>query len=167
MNKRGQFLSILFFIGVTIGLLLLAPIILKIIGSVTTNFSSSVNSTSPEAAEAVTYGWDKTTDLFDTAVVMLFFFNIIILLISSFLIDIHPAFVIIYIVAGIVIFALTPTYIQTLDNFYDPTGAFSTEVGYLPGASWIYNNYGIILLGVFFLTGFIMFAKIKYFPSQG
>ena len=38
---------------------------------------------------------------------------------------------------------------------------FVGEVGHLPNTSWIYNNFGFVMLGVFFITGIIIFAKLR------
>jgi hypothetical protein len=160
LNKRAAIGGIVAFIGITIVLLMLAPIILKVVTIPLGKFPTSIAPISNQSAEATTYGLNKINSLFDIVIVAVFFFNILLLLVSSFLIDIHPAFLIVYIVAGFFLFMFVPAFEAIIGSFLD-NPSFSDVMTFLPMTKFIYDNFAMLMLGVFFITGLVMFAKFK------
>lgn len=165
LSKRGQITSVYVFVAVTIGIILLGPFILKMVVTPLNAFSSAVRPISSDSADAVDYGVTKFTTFWDMILVLAFFFNIILLFVTSFLVDIHPALVFVYIIGVVLLFFFAPNYLQAVNEIYT-SPAFATEVTYLPQMTWIYGNYGFILLGVVAVTGIIMFGKFAFGGGQ-
>lgn len=163
MNKKAQGGDgiVLFFV-VVVGIILLAPIVLKITGAVITPFGDSVAAVSPTANQTGVYIRDKFTNMWDYVIVFAFAANVLILLVTSFMVDIHPAFLVIYIIAAVFTLLFAPTVYSTLDAIYSPTGQFATEAGQLPITSFIYDYFGVVLLAVIALSAIILYAKFKY-----
>lgn len=165
-DKKGQIAGILTFVGLSIAILILAPVMLKINGTLLSKTSEVIGNQSTDAAnqnasQALQYGVTTFNNLWDTLIVIAFFFNIVILLVSSFMIDVHPAFWVLYLVAAFIFFFCASTYTTALDNIWNPTGVFADEITHLSNSSWIQQNFTFIMLGVYFITGVIIFAKIR------
>ena len=160
LNKKGNVAGLISFVAITIIVLMLAPVLLKIITVPLNKYAEAVAPISNESATAVTYGYTKINSLFDMVIVIAFIFNLMLLLLSSFMIDIHPAFLIVYVIAGFVLFMFMPTFETLIGAFYS-NAAFSDVLVNLPMSNFIYQNFGYIMLGVFVLSGVIMFAKFK------
>ena len=92
--------------------------------------------------------------------------NMILLFISAFLIDIHPAFVVVYIITVILMFVFGNYALYMLDNIWNAIGT-SVETAQTPIEQFLINNFTIIMLGVVILSGIIMYAKFKLFPRLG
>jgi len=165
-NKIGQFGGIIAFIGIVIGMIILAPIMLKVIGTILTSTSAAIgNQTVQDAATrnataALNYGAASFNKLWDIILVCFFFINVILLLISSFMIDVHPAFWVIYLFLAFIFFFISPAYTKSLDAIWG-SSSFSSVTGNLPNTSWIYNNFNFLMLGIYFITAIIIFAKIR------
>jgi len=90
------------------------------------------------------------------------------------MVDIHPAFLIIYIIALMFLFMFGSTILGALDAVYNPTGVFGSgnvtaggnAIDRMPLVSWILNNFTLVILGIVILSGVIMYAKFK-FGTQG
>lgn len=163
-NKKGQFAGIIMFIGTVIGMIILAPIMLKIIGTILSTTSAAIgNQTVQDAATgnataALNYGLASFNKFWDIIIVAFFFINVILLIISSFMIDVHPAFWVIYLFLAFIFFFISPAYTKALDTIW---GSYSDVTGNLPNTSWIYHNFNFIMLGIYFITAIIIFAKIR------
>lgn len=166
MNKKGQAESIVIFFIVVVAIFMASIIILRITNSVITPFATAINNThiqgSEKASETVIGVRDKFTGVWDWAIVILFLINIMILLLSAFLIDIHPAFVVIYIFAGIFLFIFGNFVLGALDSIWGAVGT-ATETAQTPLQQFILNNFQMIFLGIYVLSGIVMYAKIKFF----
>jgi hypothetical protein len=160
MNNKASISGIVAIVGILIVLLILAPVMLKVITIPLNKFTTALSPISNQSAEAVNFGTNKINSLFDIVIVVIFFFNIILMLISSFLIDIHPAFLIVYVVAGFILFMIIPSFEAIAGAFLDNTN-FSDVVAYLPMTYFLYTNFAKIMVGVFFITGIVMFAKFR------
>lgn len=166
INKKAQIESLVIFIGLAIGLMILAPVVLKINGSMLSGFSNAVRPISNVSADAVDFGMNKFTSLWDTVIICAFVANTLLLFVSAFLIDIHPSFIAVYIVGCFFLFMFAPNYLKAAGAIFDNPN-FSTQTAQLAGTSWLYNNFGFILLGIVFITGIIMFAKYKMAGRAG
>ena len=161
MNNKAQIGPIVSFVVVTIILLMSAPIIYKVINTPLQKFATAINQTDQNAGKQVDFGRNRFFNLFDYIILFGFFTSVIALFVSSFLIDIHPAFVVVYIVGLFILFLFSPTLTGLLDRFYDPTGPFGTEISNMPGSNFLYVNYNWILLGICFITGILIFGKLN------
>lgn len=179
MNNRGQIISAIFVIGTIVTLLLIAPILVKMVIVPSNKFSTALSTIDPTnvSSDAVNYTINSFTTWFDWIVFFFILFSVIMLLFTSFLVDVHPAFFFIYFIAMIGIMIFAPLTLNMLDRMYDCTayssvstcssiGGWTTEVAYLPITHFIYNNFGVFILSVMILSGIIMYGKFRWGSSQ-
>jgi len=170
-NKKGQLSSIIFFVIIVLTLLLMAPILIKIVATPLSKFSTSMTATDATnvSSNAITTIKDKFLGAFDWVIMFVFIFFTVLLFISSFLVDIHPAFVVVYIMAAFVLVIFAPTISETFQYFYE--APFSTlEDGstistHLPITKFIFDNFGMVILGIIVLSGLIMYGKYRFSAS--
>jgi len=170
MNKKGQIdFPIITIIFLVFGLLLIAPMVLKIFNSVQSNMSPSLGNVTGGAGvvgqENFNTVMGTAINFWDKVIVAAFVLSIIIMLLSSFLIDTHPVWIILYIFISFMLFLFAPDIIGSLDTLYD-SPAFATEVSQLSFMDWIRVNFGEFLVGLFVITGIIIYGKMGLFPSQ-
>jgi len=163
-SKRGQ-IGIVSMVGVVIALLFLAPILLKIVTTTTGEFAEALNSTDTNAAQTVTGIKDTYTNLWDWVLIIVFTLNIILLLISAFFIDTHPAFILVFIMLSFFLLAFAPNILDAVDKIYDSAYYAGDVNSYLPFMDFIRTNFGAIVLAVLVLAGIIMYGKFKYFST--
>ena len=162
MNTKAQ-IGIISMIGVVIVLLFLAPIVINIVRTTTSEFSGAINSTDQNAAQTVDVITNRFVGLWDWVLILVFGLNVLLLLVSSFFIDTHPAFIIVYILLAFFTFAFAPNILDSVDKVYDSAHYAGDVAAYLPFMDWLRSNFGGVLLGVVVLSGIIMYAKFKYF----
>jgi len=177
-SKKGQLPAAIAFAGITLVILFLAPILLKVIltpmGKFTTALST-IDATN-KSVDAVNYTTGVFTSMFDWVLMFFFLFDIVILMLSSFFIDVHPAFLIIYIIGLIFLVIFSPNILESVNMIWnqaqfehpattDATGA--TLSSYLPMISWLKDNYMFVILGVLILSGIIMFGKYRFSGGMG
>jgi len=173
-NKKAQALSVVFFFIIILAVLVLAVLLMSLVNTILEPFREQIAPLSNESATAVATIQSGFNNTWDWVIVMLFLFNTVILLFSSFMVDIHPAFLIIYIIALMFLFMFGSTILGALDAVYNPTGVFGSgnvtaggnAIDRMPLVSWILNNFTLVILGIVILSGVIMYAKFK-FGTQG
>jgi hypothetical protein len=173
-QKKGQALSIIFFFIIMLAVFVLATLLMSFINTILTPFKEQIQPLSNQSASNVGAIQNSFNSVWDWAIVLLFFLNVIILLFSSFMVDIHPAFLIIYIVAVMLLMMFGSTILGALDALYNPAGVFGTgnvtaggnAIQYMPLTNWFLNNFTMVILGIVILSGIIMYAKFK-FGQQG
>lgn len=170
MNKKAQLSSIIAFIGVVILLIIMTPIILKVgytmLNTTQTNFAN-LDSTN-KSVDVISSTKNTMTNSLDWAVMILIILNMLLLFVTAFLIDVHPAFVIIYIIGAFVLVLTAPYTIIVAEKIYgmsDFAGAGGVTQ-YIPMLEFMVNNFGVFIVGVLVMTGIIMYAKIKFFASK-
>lgn len=162
INKKAQIENpMIVLIAIIIGLIVIGPFVLKIVNSVLTPFGNAVGNQTAQAGENV--GAIKTTfgNFWDWVIIMALLVNIILLFISAFLIDTHPVFLVLYIVFGFFIFVLVPEIFSMIDAIYD-SASFAGEVSQLAMLDFLRNYLSIFILGIFFVTGIIIYAKFRW-----
>lgn len=164
MNNKGQVNSIIFFIVIIAALLIFAPIALNGV-RVTTNslgdaFANKTFIGAPEASANAYYIKNKFVSLWDTVIIFVFLLNILLLFISAFLVQTHPAFVIIYILGAFFTFLIAPSFLKSIDAIYN-SGVYATDINALPLTSFLAQNIVAILLGIIFVTGVIAYARLS------
>lgn len=162
-SKKGQIEGLIGIVIIGIVIIVVGLILLFLNLTVLDKFSNAVRPLSNDSANAVQYGSSTFVNLWDTVIIVVFFINVIILLISSFLPDYHPAFIVVYIIAAFFLFMFIQTYVTVIDKIWNQ---FPTVTQYLPQTQWLYQNYGYVLLGIYFVTGAIMFTKFVFFNSN-
>lgn len=162
-NKRGQMEGIIALVILSITLFIIAPILLYTLNTMLTKFSTSLSPIDSTAADAVSYGNTKFTAMFDWVIIIVFIVNVLWLFISSFMIDIHPAFIILYIIGLMFLFMLAPSYMKGVDKLYSNPELSASISANLHQTLWLKDNFIFILVGIAVLTGIIIFAKIGFF----
>jgi len=163
-NNKAQATSIIYFFVITIAILICSIIVLKLVNTIVTPFQTQIGNMSAPAGEAVKNVQGKFTSWWDIFIVLLFIINVLLLFISAFLIDIHPAFVIVYIVCVFFMFIMGNYALDLLDNVWNKM-ATTTELAQSPMQLFIMANFNLIMLGIVILSGIIMYAKFKWFGS--
>jgi len=165
MNKIGQ-IGIVSLVGVIIAMLFLAPILLKIVTTTTGEFSDALNSTDSGAADTVSSITTTYTNLWDWVLIIIFTLNVILLLVSSFFIDTHPAFILVFILLGFFLLAFAPNILDAVDQVYNSAYYAGDVNAYLPFMDFVRTNFGGIVLGILILCGIIIYGKFKYFSTN-
>lgn len=161
-KKKAQMeVPIISFFIVVVGLIFFAPYILKIINTFGTQFGGAVGNMSTQAETNFNYVTDTFVNFWDFVIIFAFFMNVIILLITSFLVDTHPAWLITYILFFMFLMMLGMEVTVVLDKIYD-SAQFALEVSQLEMIDFIRQYLGIIIVGIYFITGVIIFSKFKF-----
>lgn len=162
-NKKGQFIiPLATFIFVVLGILVVSIILIRITNSVLTPFSSAINNVSAGAGDHVTYVQTSFTNFWDFVIVIAFLINVILLLVSAFLVDTHPLFVVLYILSCFFLLIFAPEMISAIDGIFD-NAQFIDQIQYIPMTDFIRSNFSIVILGIMILSGVVMYAKVKMF----
>lgn len=168
-NKKGMMGGVAFLVIILAVMIILSPIILKVGVSVMTAAQNQFSQIDSSNRSASTVGFVKTrlTGTFDWVIMLLFLFDFLLLLVSSFLIDVHPAFIIIYIIGAFCLVVTVPYTMVAAEKIYS-MGTFNPSITqYLPMTEFFMNNFGVVVVAILVVTGIVMYAKIKYFSSGG
>jgi hypothetical protein len=165
-NKRGQVeFAPIVLVGVIIGLIIFAPIMLRIIGVTTGTFFNVMNTTEPEAVAQVTGQVDKVYNFFDYLIVLGMFINIIVLFLSAWFIDTNPIFLLLYIMFAFILVLFLPNMLEGVDAIYDKMADVTDPWGSsdlnLPYTEWIRQHFVAFVVGIIMLSGIITYAKFK------
>lgn len=165
MNNKAQALSIIIFVGIALTIVLTALFTLYIVNTPLEKLSDSLNATSPEASNRIDFVNTRFTQWWDNVVMLILLLNVLLLFISAFLVDVHPAFLVIYIGAIFFLFLFAPTVVNSIQEIWNkPT--FVSTVNNMPMLEFILNNFMVVLLGIVILSGIFMYSKIKLFGSS-
>lgn len=171
LGSKGQIdYPIIPFVVLVFGLILIAPIMLKMMLSVRTSMDNTFGNMSNGQGVQAQVNFDKVINTginaWDKIIIAAFFLAILLLLISAFLIDSSPFWVILYIFISFMLMLFAPTIVDSLSNIYD-SPAFQTEVTMLSFMNAVRLNFGVFLTGMMVLTGIIIYGKIAFFGSSG
>jgi hypothetical protein len=166
MNKKGQVTSVIFFFVLAIAILIVSIVVLRMTNSILTPFQNQIGNMSTQAGTAVAGVHSAMTNWWDIMIIALLGINIVILLVSAFMVDIHPAFLIVYIIAVFFMFIMGNYALSALDGIWGGM-ATATELAQTPMQQWIINNFNFVMLGIILLSGIVMYAKFKFFAGQG
>ena len=168
-NKKGQldFPIITFFVLMFI-LILISPIIMKVFNSVKTGFDDALTNTTMGGADVAKENIDFVLNIgitfWDKVIIAAFILATLLLFISSFLVDTHPFWVILYIFLCFMLIMFAGDIIASLDGIYN-SSLFATEVNQLSFVVTLRDHFGEFLVGIMVMTGIIMYGKIKFFGS--
>jgi len=168
MNIKGQLdFPIVTIIVLIFGLLLIAPIMLKIFHSIQTPISDRLANVSGGNIAAANFNkvMDTASNFWDKVIIAAFMLSMILMVISAFLIDTNPFFIILYIFVSFMLVLFAPSIIGALDGLYS-SADFTTEVAQLTMTDYLRIHFGEFLVGIFVITGIIIYGKIKLFPSS-
>ncbi len=162
-NKKGQIdYPIITWVVIVLSLMILAPIMLKIFNSIQAPMSSSLgNITNGGAVASANFNGVMNTAVgfWDKVVLSAFILATLLLLISAFLIDTNPFWLILYIFISFMLILFAGDIIGSLDNIYN-SSAFATESASLAFIGSLRANFGLILTGIMVITGIIIYGKI-------
>lgn len=173
-NKKGQAFSIIWFFIIVSGVFIVAVLLMSFVNTILEPFKNQVQLVANDSYAPVNKIQTSFNSVWDWMVVILFLFNVIILLFSAFLIDIHPAFLVLYIIAVMFLLMFGSTILGALNDLYDPAEVFGTgnvtaggnAISNMPISSWILSHFTLVILGIIILSGVIMYSKFK-FGTQG
>jgi len=166
MNKKAQSISIIVFFVLMVGIFITSIIVLRVTNSILTPFQNQIGNISAPAGAVVGEIHNNLYRWWDIFVMLLFFINVILLFVSAFLIDIHPAFVLVYVISIFFLFIMGNYALNLLDSVWNGM-ATSTENAQTPIQRFIINHFMFIMLGIVILSGIIMYAKFKLGVGSG
>jgi len=158
-NKKAT-LDLATLVVVIVGLLILAPVMLKIFNTTVGEVGDKLNESSTDAGAAMEKVENTFVTFWDYLIVIAFFVNVVMLLISAFMVDTHPVFLIMYIISAFVIMSFAPYTMEPVTQILGMP-QFTTELGQLPMTSFVITNFNLILLGVIILSGLVLYAKFR------
>lgn len=168
--KRGQIdTPIILFVAIVIGLIVMAPILLKVFNEINNAVGPALGNVTNGGATAQTNFnavMNPLINWWDKILTIVFFIDIVLLLLSAFLIDTHPFWVILYVFMAFMLILFIPDMLQVPNTIYD-SAAYATEVAQLGFMDALRQNFVMIVLGIIILTGIIIYGKINLFPRQG
>lgn len=162
MNKKAQLdFPLITFIILVVSLIIMAPIMLKIFISIKTPWNSAMQNI--PGGNLSNENFNKVIDtginFWDEITIAVFAFAVILMLVSAFLIDAHPFWVILYIIIALFTLLFAPSIIEAANNIYT-SSSFATETVYLNFLDTIRVHFGEIIVGLYIITGIIIFGKI-------
>jgi hypothetical protein len=167
MNNRGTIAGVAFFIGIIIAIIIIAPIILmvslKVMDTTATQLGTMTNTNA--SVNLINYTRNTVATSFDWAIMLIIIVDFVVLLVSSFLIDVHPVFVVFYILGAFVLVITAPYSMIAAEKIYsmiifnDPS---TGVIQYIPMTEFMLNNFGVLIVGILVLTGIIIYAKIRF-----
>ena len=170
MNKKAQGISIIVFFVIILSVFVLGVLLMSLVNTILEPFRDNIRLVDNRSADTVQTIQNSYNSVWDWAIALLFVFNLIILLFSAFMVDIHPAFLIIYIISVMMLMMFGSTILGALNTIYNPSGIFGTgnltaggnALGNMPIISWLLTNFTLVILGIIILSGVIMYAKFKF-----
>ncbi len=160
--KKGQLdYPIITFAIVVIALLFLGPILLKIGNEILNPFQNTLGNMSDDAGTSIAKVHGGMTNFWDWIFLSAFVVVMVLMFLSSFLIDVHPVFIIIFILAGLMTFIFMPEVMKTVDKLWE-SPQFAVEQSQMSLTNFLREYFSVVLLGAYLLCGVIIYAKIKY-----
>lgn len=170
MNSKGQIaFPLITFVILVFGLFFIAPIMLKLFHEVQDPVNRALNQTMQGnlvAQENFNSVIQVGINFWDKVIVMAFILAIVLLLISAFLIDTHPFWVILYIFLSFMLVLFSPDIMGALDKIYT-MDAFVEPVANLVWVNLLRVHFAEFLVGLIVITGIIIYGKIFIFRNQG
>lgn len=162
MVKKGQIgalaIPIITFAVIVLGLIFIAPFMLKIIDETSEPLNESFSNINPEYQGYSVF--QKFRNIFDVTLIVIMFFFGILMLISAFLVDTHPAFLIVYIILAVFLFLFAPAILDAGDRIWESSD-FVQQRGELPLTDFVRESFGVVMVGFYLLSGVILFAKVR------
>lgn len=165
-DKKGQLDNpILAFAIIMVALIIMAPFVMKLLMTTQAGMSAGFGNVSGEGGVIGQTNFNIVLNtginFWDKIIIAVFFFSIIMLFVSAFLIDAHPFFVILYIFTCFMLILFAPNIISIADKIYDNAN-FATEVTRLSFMNTLRTHYAEFLVGIIVITGIIIYGKIAF-----
>lgn len=174
-DNKGQIISVVAFFAIFLTILVLGTLLMSFVNTILKPVDATLTNMSPQAGGAVRSVNNSFNNWWDIAIVLLSFLDIIILFISSYMVDTHPVFLVVYIIACMMLVIFGGNLATALADIFDTNGIFGNSnvtaggniIQYMPLTSYIYNHFTIVILGILIVSGVIMYAKFKFGRSGG
>lgn len=161
-NKGQIDYPIIAFFVLVFGLILLAPIMLKVFNSIQTPMSTQLGNLSGKGGEIAQANYNKimntAVNFWDKVIIFAFFIGVILLVVSAIFTQASPFFIILYIIMSFLLVLFAPDIIGSLDNIYN-SATFAQESTQLSFINTLRTYFGEFLVGIIVLTGIIIFGK--------
>lgn len=164
--KRAQLDNpIIIFVALVFGLMIFAPIMLKIFISIDTGVGNSLGNLSGQQGVIAKQNFDAVTTplitFWDKVITMAFVLVVILLFVSAFFVDAHPFFLILYILLNFFVILMVPNLETALSHIYDsPT--FVTETAQLVFLDSLRTNLTLFTVGIMVLAGIVIYGKLAF-----
>ena len=170
MNCKGQIdIPFISFFVLVIGLLIIGPVVLKIFNSVQDTVGPQLGNVTmggEEGKAAFNKVMDTAVNFWDKVIISAFFLGLILLFISSFLIDTHPFWIFLYIFIAFMFVLFAPSIVDSLGGLWD-SSEFIAETSQLTMLNSIRTNFGVFIVGIIIITGIIIYAKVALIAKKG
>jgi len=161
MNKKGQLDGgIASFIFIVAGLLVVGVISFYFVNTTLDAITPALANQSAGAGIALNTIHSGFTGIWDIAIALLFILIVVVLIYSSFMIDVHPAFIFVYIITLVILFIITPYISDLINTVYKSTLGVDADV-YLKMTFFIAQNFGLIVLIIAIVSGIIIYGKLR------
>jgi hypothetical protein len=157
-------------IAFIIALLIMAPIMIRIIGTVTGTFFSQMNESAPSAVNEADMAVKKIYNFFDYLIIIALLINVIVLFISAWFIDTNPVFIVLYIMFAFIFVLFLPNLLDAVDSVWSRME--SVEDNWhgnampLKFTDFIRQHLIMFSVVIIVLTGIITYAKFKIVQGQ-
>ena len=163
-NKKGQLDNpVILFVVLIAGLILFAPIALKVFVNVDTSVGNSLGNLSGQQGVIAQQNFKAVTtpliSFWDKVIISAFVLAVLLLFVSAFLIDAHPFFVVLYIFINFMLILFIPSITKAIDHIYDSAN-FATEVAQLTFLDTLRQNFTVFVIGIMIITGIIIYGKL-------
>ena len=173
MKRKGQLdHPIIGFFVLALGLIIIGGIFMKLFVEIKTPLANSLGNTTggAEGQAGVNKVLNTAITFWDKIIVFAFLFGIIFVFISAFLIDVHPIFIVLYLLINFIFMLFGPSIIESISIIYDPlNGAYfgDSVLHNLPFTVWIAQNFGVFIVGLMIATGIIIYTKLSWNKGIG
>ena len=165
INRSGQLdfpiATLMIFV---FGLIIFAPMALKVFNSVRVPISDGLANVSNGGAVA-SANFDAVmtplVNFWDEVIIFVFVLSIILMIVSSFMIDTHPVWIILYIVVWFILIVFAPNIVSAASAIYD-SSQFTSEVALLPLTNALRLHFVEVMVGMGLLSGIIIFGKVGF-----
>lgn len=152
--------DIITFAVLAVVIIIIAPIMMTVFRESVGGFTSGLNAVSNSTANEAAKIGNTFTSMYDIVVITVFLVALIMLIVTSFLIEVHPIFIVFYILTAIFTMTFIPSLLQPAESIWS-SDIISAYTVHLPMTQFILDNYSAIMLVVIVLTGIITYAKIR------
>jgi len=162
MNRKGSMIDFIVFGVVLMGILITLAIILLVNSGLNTGFQQ-MSQINPILNQSVQATWNPyyngLLQNINFIALGFVFGEIFLLLITMFLVRIHPAFLGLYILLWII----SIMFAVSLSNAFQEmeTGAIGTALNAMPAALWIMNNLVMVTVILGIIGGILLFIEVN------
>ena len=167
MKKDGQVISIVAFFAITLSVFVVAFLLVSFTNTILSPVGTQLGNMSDTAGTAVTSVSDSFNTWFDVFIIVLFFLNVIILMISAFMVDVHPLFLIVYVMSAFLLMMFGGNMMSSINILWSDTGSFSNAIEHMPLTVWMLDHFTLVILSIIIISGIVMYSKFRYGSSGG